>query len=150
MPLMINFACLPNIIIGFHVLIQVSNKFSSSNLNKTLNKPILHPPACYGIALKHRVKLQWNEKLGISLWHNNCSYVNDKMAEEPNTGDRSLSTAQHSVCAAFIKWSLWLPPVVLWLCLPLSTHLIFPLIRYTLARRPWSSIHISKLKLGSS
>lgn len=40
-----------------------------------------------------KIKLWWNEKLGICLWYSNHSHVNDKMAEEPHAGDKSPRTA---------------------------------------------------------
>lgn len=86
----------------------------------------------WGCSKEPGAELPWNGKLGS---HYNTVTVLMSMTKWQQSGRQVTgASAGCSVCATFIKRSHWQPPVVLWLCLLQPAHLIFPLIRCTLAR----------------
>lgn len=86
----------------------------------------------WGCSKERRAELQWNEKLGSH--YDTVTVLMSMTKWQPSGRQVTGASAGCSVCATFVKRSHWQPPVVLWLCPPQGAHLIFPLIRCTLAR----------------
>lgn len=91
---------------------QASNKFNNSNHNQTLNKQTLYPPARYGVALQSR-KLNFSGMGRLRSLYDPVTVLMAMTKWQKSHTQVTGVLAQHSVCATFIKWSLWLPPAVL-------------------------------------